>query len=374
MAVQFYIQSKENSLGKHSVYARIRTADLDLSIPTKISVLQRDWDKSKRRIKATSSIHPLLNAKLTEHKERLYDAYDLFRAGAISKEDLIQRVKSKKTSSLFTLLETYRIEKKPKTYSAYRTAVNAFTQALGLEEAPFESVNHASMSSCISKWKKTHSPTTINNYLRHLSIIMRDANRRGLTTVQFELYKSYFQRISELEVKSITKEAFTDAVQRATTKLEKDSLILFLLSYASRGLYFEDIITMKPKKGVFTHIRTKTGNRMAIDGLDGLIKELHSRIDVSELTEARRGKYQRTIKRLLGVPFKCARKTFDSYAVLGKVDYQVRIHLLGQRDSSIKRYYTNFQMKELQAEVNKAHRSVVYSFNCFESATALLAK
>ena len=113
---------------------------------------------------------------------------------------------------------------------------------------------------------------------------------------------------------------------------------------------------------------------MLIDGLDGLVLTLYNSIDLDELAHSRVRKYQTAIIKLINAPHKSARKTFDSYALLLGTDFQIRLHLLGQRDASIKRYYTNFEMVEIQKKVHSAHRDIVNHFGVGELTNVLLSK
>ena len=368
-----YLQSTSNKHNKHSIYFRIRVPEGSFTVPTKISVLRNDWDAKRSSIRPTNSLSNHLNARIREIHNRVEEAKDLYRAKAITFLELKARCTGVLCSNpLETILKTYREEKGVRTVQAYETALNALRRCLG-GNIGISDINYSTIHKALAYWKREElSPTTINTYVRHLVSLRNNAFKRNLVDSRIDKDRSFNQRVKELEIRSITKEQFRNAVLNAKTKTEIDALKLYLLSFISRGLYFGDFKTLNPTSGVFTHYRQKTGNRMLIDGLDGLILTLYDSIDMSELKHSRLRKYQTALTKILGAAHKTARKTFDSYALLLGVDFQIRLHLLGQRDRSIKRHYTNFEMKAIQNSVNDAHRKVVNHFGAYELAEDLL--
>jgi hypothetical protein len=371
MGIGIYLQSKSNKDSQHSLYLRVRNTSSSFTHPLGISLNKKDWDSKNMRVRPKHPLSCEFNKKLDSVRTVAYQSLDLNRAGVITTTELKERVLGRKTSTIKSLLDMYSVDKKTKTYVSYCTAYKSFKAITGA--TLFKQVNYDNISKAIIEWKRQgKSPSTINNYIRHLNCLKTDAYRRGMSVEPFVKYKSYHQRVAELEVKSITSEEFSTAIGKATTKVERDALTLYLLSFCTRGLYYSDFKTMNPKAVSFEHIRAKTGNRMTISGLDGLVSELYNTIDLKELEESRVGKYSKALNRVLGASFKSARKTYDSYALLCQTDFQIRLHLLGQRDSSIKKYYTNFEMKGIQEEVEKAHWRIINSFDVFEHALLLL--
>ena len=370
-----YLQTKSNRLNNHSLYFRIRVVEGNFTVSTKISINVSQWDANKSLIKANNPLYVELNKQLRKHRDRIEDAEALYRSNIIIYSELKDRCNGVLCSNpLETILQAYNTEKGVRTVQAYQTALNSFKKALS-SNITISDINYTNISRAISYWKRNKlSPTTINTYLRHLISLRNNAYKRNLVENPIEKDRSFRQRVKELEIKSITKEIFLEAVNLANTRTEVNSLKLYLLSFACRGLYFGDFRIMNPKRSVFTHYRHKTGNRMLIDGLDGLVLTLYNSIDLDELAHSRVRKYQTAIIKLINAPHKSARKTFDSYALLLGTDFQIRLHLLGQRDASIKRYYTNFEMVEIQKKVHSAHRDIVNHFGVGELTNLLLSK
>lgn len=361
-----YLQSKSNKHNKHAIYFRVRVSEGQFTVPTRISISKNNWDSRNSCIKNISNSIEL-NKIIREYLSRISGAEELYRAKAITFLELKARCTNKFSSNpLKDILEAYRQEKGVRTVQAYETSLNALRRCLG-DSINIEDINYSSIHRSISQWKREGlSPTSINTYVRHLISLRNNAYKRSLVSTRIDKDRSFKQRIKELEIKSITKEEFANAITKAKTRVEVDALKLYLLSFISRGLYFGDFKTLKPSEGVFLHYRQKTGNKMLIDGLDGLILTLYNSIDLNELKHSRIRKYQKAIIDLLGAPHKSARKTFDSYSLLLGVDFQIRLHLLGQRDRSIKRFYTNFEMSDIQKRVHESHRLVVEHFGAKE--------
>lgn len=364
-----YQQTFANSRKEHSLYVRVRTKGISLNIPLKFAVQKKYFDSKRKRIKNTHPLSIPFNKRIDEVSAKVYEAFQLYRADIISLEDFNNRLAKKQQRSIKHLLDIYKSEKKPNTFSLYQYSITAYERALN-KPIRFSDIMHSNITKAISKWKlEGLSPTSINTYIRHLGILKNDAHKRDYCSSGFTKYNAYTQRVEGLEIKSITSEQFKEAMRKVKTENERKALILYILSLMTRGMYFTDLQTMKPQHDTFTHYRHKTNNRMEIDGLDGLIVKLYDTMkdEVYQLP-----KYSKIIKRLLGVPFKTARKTYDSYALLNNIDFQVRIHLLGQRDASIKRHYTNFEMKEIRLKIRDANKLILDSFKAIDYANELL--
>ena len=71
------------------------------------------------------------------------------------------------------------------------------------------------------------------------------------------------------------------------------------------------------------------------------------------------------------VPFKVARKTFESYAAFLDVSAEVRYRLLGHQDRSIKSNYQNWEWDRLTEKVDEAHIKILKEFRVEEIWKAL---
>ena len=364
-----YLQTSVNKNKEHSLYVRVRAKGINISIPLKFAVQKKHFNTKRKRVRSSHPLSIPFNKRIDEVSAKIYESLQLYRADIITLEEFNNRLSKRTEKSIPHLMSIYKNEKKPNTYSIYQYSITAYERALN-KSIIFSDISHSSITKAISKWKTEGlSPTSMNTYIRHLGILKNDAYKRDYCSTPFTRQNAYNQRVERLEIKSITSEQFKEAMSRVKSENERKALILYLLSLMTRGMYFTDFQNMQPQRDVFTHFRHKTKNEMQIDGLDGLITALYDTIkdEVYQLP-----KYAKIIKRLLGVPFKTARKTYDSYALLNNVDFQIRIHLLGQRDQSIKRHYTNFEMNAIKQKIRDSNTLILDSFNAKEYAKELI--
>ena len=74
--------------------------------------------------------------------------------------------------------------------------------------------------------------------------------------------------------------------------------------------------------------------------------------------------YQKHCKKLLGVPFKNARKSFNNYARKLKISEEMRNILLGHVNTNIIKYYDDLSF--IEDEVHKAHISILREYGVSE--------
>ena len=67
-------------------------------------------------------------------------------------------------------------------------------------------------------------------------------------------------------------------------------------------------------------------------------------------------------KKLIGMPFKTARKTFESYALKLRISQDIRYKLLGHTDQTIKAHYQDWEWDELKEQVDEAHQEVLKEY------------
>ena len=76
--------------------------------------------------------------------------------------------------------------------------------------------------------------------------------------------------------------------------------------------------------------------------------------------------YTKRCRKIIDVPFKVARKTFESYALILDVSAEVRYRLLGHQDRSIKSNYQNWEWEKISDKVDEAHLKVLKEFRVEE--------
>lgn len=69
--------------------------------------------------------------------------------------------------------------------------------------------------------------------------------------------------------------------------------------------------------------------------------------------------YVKRSRKVVGLPFKTARKTFESFAMKLGISQEVRYRLLGHQDRTIKSSYQNWEWEDLIEIVDDAHMQVL---------------
>ena len=94
--------------------------------------------------------------------------------------------------------------------------------------------------------------------------------------------------------------------------------------------------------------------------------------DKSELHYNTWNVYSKHCKKLLGLSFKNARKSFSSHALKLKISADVRQVLLGHKNMSMLQYYDDLSV--LEEEVNEAHIGVLKAFEVEALVSLIEAK
>ena len=195
-----------------------------------------------------------------------------------------------------------------------------------------------------------------------------------------------------------------EAIPRANNIYDLQALYFYLLMFSLRGFYQADLVTMhqyetnvnepdlsdgsivlnSKKRKYIKHTRSKSGElmeiRMDVEPIFSLMYTIRDTIKIthSQKINKRTGKpfkkgadvyspnelegwffkydindttvhnnvwdvYQKSIKRLLGKPFKTARKTFESYALKLAISQDIRYKLLGHANPTIKAHYQDWE-------------------------------
>jgi len=226
------------------------------------------------------------------------------------------------------------------------------------------------------------------------------------------------------KIQTCTVEMFVNAIEKCKTIYQIQSLGFYLLMFATRGMYPADIVQIKKfnlrddisdsntefdslnegviKDGIFklqksgenflVHNRSKNRNRsnapmiIRIDQQTyklfiwlklSVILTHYNRVEVlgafddnlsifdydtdkSELHKNVWDVYSKQCKKLLGLSFKNARKSFSSHAMKLKTDADTRQILLGHKNMSMLQYYDDLSV--LEEAVNEAHIGVLKAF------------
>lgn len=233
------------------------------------------------------------------------------------------------------------------------------------------------------------------------------------------------KKVSSIKIIETVKTAdFLEAIPKANDIYDIQALFFYLSMFCLRGLYQADIVTMHKyannldindseagwdKRRFIKHERSKSGELMEIKvniypthNIIAILALLVERIH-KQKTNKRTGKpfkkggynvmpkkmsdgwifaydindnlihknvwdvYQKRIKKLLGKPFKTARKTFESYALKLAISQDIRYKLLGHANPTIKTHYQDWEWDELKLQVDEAHSNVYKSKEIYKA-------
>ena len=399
MGAGLYLKNYRGKDGRTQLEIRVRHKKLQYVKTLDIRVHPKDWDAKNLRIKGGL---PQVNAKLSDLREGMLDAWDMYEANIYTWEELIRRVNggSKKVDVESFIEDVYKYEKTQSTYITYKNCISAYKAILGYKSIQFTDVNYSNITSAINKWKtKGLSPSSINTYVTHIGSVVNEAHRRGLAPEAFIKHKTYRQKITTRVIKTVTTEDMLNAIPRVKDIYDFQTLSLWLLQFSLRGLYVKDIAQMYKhdklneddydKDRYVLHKRSKTGEPMHIlyscEPTEDILLALKNSFKITHPTKCSNTMnalelliydtedvrvhknvwdvYQKRCTKILGYSFKTARKTFESTAMLLDVSSPIRYKLLGHVDSSIKRNYLNWEWDKLSVKVDDAHKAVIDSFN-----------
>ena len=225
------------------------------------------------------------------------------------------------------------------------------------------------------------------------------------------------------KINTATSEEIIAGIEKCETIKDWQSVALWVVMFATRGMYLADIVKFKEDnvedgedfatwyddKVVLRHRRSKTDHtsnadmlidisvpiQMLIESLKKNFVYTHYLNDPSLIGDpndclsifgykpnANYSKhvsfwryYQKKIKSLTGYTFKEARKTFNTQAKALKVTQDIRKILLGQKgDPLLSGHYDNNDIPVIKKQVDEAHEATLAAFELEEIISGLLIK
>ena len=310
-------------------------------------------------------------------------------------------------------------------YNTYEGVVQAVFKEAGRDNILLGDLTNEFIDKCVQGWKKRLSNSSVRTYLTHLGKIKNLAYQKGLISEPFIRRDEWkVKRGSSIKIiETVKTEDFLEAIPRANNIYDLQALYFYLLMFSLRGFYQADLVTMhqyetnvnepdlsdgsivlnSKKRKYIKHTRSKSGElmeiRMDVEPIFSLMYTIRDTIKIthSQKINKRTGKpfkkgadvyspnelegwffkydindttvhknvwdvYQKSIKRLLGKPFKTARKTFESYALKLAISQDIRYKLLGHANPTIKAHYQDWEWDELKQQVDEAHQLVLKEY------------
>ena len=408
MGVRLYLKPP-NKDGTSLIYLRakkgIKTFTKSLSITVKAS----DWNSRNYQVKGNALNSIVINRKLNKIIENMNLSWSSFENEIYSWDELCRNLgQGSPQKDVGSFLETvYKPRMKLVTYQSYKYSYGALLKVLGVKSITFKELNYNNIGKAVSIWKNEgKSPNTIDTYLKHIGVIINEAYDRGMITFRFEKKKKWRVKKNTGNIESAKTEELLNAINNVNDIYDFQTFAFWLLMFCMRGLYPTDIAKMHhydltldddipynidiSKNRYVKHKRSKTGEPMRILYSCKPTEEIMNSLQVSiAMTHLNRSKkfpdvypkgdlhplmffdypeelhknvwdvYIKRSRKVVGLPFKTARKTFESFALKLGISQEIRYRLLGHQDRTIKRYYQNWEWDEMIDLVDEAHMQVL---------------
>ena len=408
MGVGLYLKPV-NKDGRSLIYLRAKKGTKVFQKSTSITIKPSDWLTRNYQAKGTALNSIIINRKLIEITNNMNLAWSLFENDSYTWDELCRRLNggSPEEGVEGFIEDVLKPRMKLTTYQSYKYSYKALLKVLDVSTMSFKELNYDAIDKAVMIWKNQEkSPSSIETYLKHLGVIINEANDRGIVNYRFEKKKKWRVKKHTKVVESATTEQLLDSIKNVNNIYDFQAFAFWLLMFCMRGLYPRDIIKMhlhelvneseQDEKRYVKHKRSKTGEPMNIlyscEPTEQIINSLQCSITYTHLNRSSSypdvypkgwhtlmmfeykeeehknvwDVYTKRCRKIIGVPFKVARKTFESYALLLDVSAEVRYRLLGHQDRSIKSSYQNWEWDRISAKVDEAHLKVLKEFRVEE--------
>ena len=408
MGVGLYLKPV-NKDGRSLIYLRAKKGTKVFQKSTSITIKPSDWLTRNYQAKGTALNSIIINRKLIEITNNMNLAWSLFENDSYTWDELCRRLNggSPEEGVEGFIEDVLKPRMKLTTYQSYKYSYKALLRVLDVSTMSFKELNYDAIDKAVMIWKNQEkSPSSIETYLKHLGVIINEANDRGIVNYRFEKKKKWRVKKHTKVVESATTEQLLDSIKNVNNIYDFQAFAFWLLMFCMRGLYPRDIIKMhlhelvneseQDEKRYVKHKRSKTGEPMNIlyscEPTEQIINSLQCSITYTHLNRSSSypdvypkgwhtlmmfeykeeehknvwDVYTKRCRKIIGVPFKVARKTFESYALLLDVSAEVRYRLLGHQDRSIKSSYQNWEWDRISAKVDEAHLKVLKEFRVEE--------
>lgn len=328
------------------------------------------------------------------------------------------------TESVDSYLDTFVKKQKAKntTYLDYKATLGAFRKNMGWDKNRPITFNDLTNYSTLVEFRnnalKNVKATSYNSYLKKIKAICNDAYDNQ---VIFE--RPYFsKRLSVKGAKrnapnTLASGKLLEGIKSCKSIYELQAMCIYLLSFMTRGMYFADLVKFKSSKlrnefddeefndeGDITqlcqggydyiiHDRSKNEGRssstmvirvdtdtltmftlmkrsvwcthydrryrLGLDNTDPLSFFGYD-VDNTNLHKGVYDIYQKKIRKILGVPAKSARATFNNYARMLHISEDMRNILLGHVNTNIIKHYDDLSV--IENEVHNAHMKVLEEY------------
>ena len=425
MGVGLYLKGV-NKDGRSPIFLLAKKGGKQFKKSLQLKVKPSDWNNRTYQVNGNAVDSIIVNRKLTEITNNMNLAWSLYESGSYTWDELCVKLgggNAATNENLQGFLETVLKAKydNRNSYNTYEGVVQAVFKEAGNDKILLADLTNEFIDKCVQGWKKRLSPTSVRTYLTHIGKIKNLAYQKGLISEPFIRRDEWkVKKGSSIKiVETVKAEDFLEAIPKANDIYDIQALFFYLLMFCLRGFYQADIVTMHKypnnlaindreagwdKRRYIRHERSKSGELMEIKiniypthniiaVLALLVEQTHKqKINQRTGKPFKKGNYdvlpkkmsdgwifaydinntvvhknvwdiyQKRIKKLLGKPFKTARKTFESYALKLAISQDIRFKLLGHANPTIKAHYQDWEWDELKKQVDEAHDLVLKEY------------
>ncbi|MDC1060997.1 phage integrase SAM-like domain-containing protein [Flavobacteriaceae bacterium] len=401
MGFGIYIKSGKNKDGRSPLFIKITSQEKVFKKNIGLLIKKEDWNARTYQVKRGSVGSAQVNRKLNAFISKAKEAWVLFESGAYEWEELCARMSGgdSKADVMGFIEDVFKPKMKLTSYNSYKYSLLAFMKVLGLKSVSFNDLNFSKIDKAVGLWKLNNlSGSSIETYLKHIGVIVNEAYERKLIGEPFKKKAKWRVKKTDNIIETATSAELLENVKNVNDIYDYQTFAFWLLMFSMRGLYprdfdqmhqHEQIIDCKTgAKRYVKHRRSKTGELMTILISLDPIEEIWNAIKGS-LYYTHKGNakvypkewralqffeydekdhrnvwdvYTKRSRKVVGFPFKVARKTFETYALKLDVSTEVRYRLLGHQDRTIKKNYQNWEWDDMVEIVDKAHLKVMDEF------------
>ena len=401
MGFGIYIKSNKNKDGRAPLFLKFNSEKKSFKKNIGILVKKSDWNKRTYQVKIDSLGSKQINSRLNDIVFKAKESWSLYESGAYNWEELQSRVMggNSKKDVLGFLEDVFKPKMRLASYNTYRYSIKALMKALHINQISFKDLNNLNIDRAIEQWKNNNlSSKSIETYIKHIGVVINEAYDRRIIGEPFKKKSKWKVKKTSLVVETATTSELLNNIQNIKDIYDYQTFGFWLLMFSMRGLYPRDFDKMylneqiinceAGAKSYVKHKRSKTGELMTIltsckpteelfNALKASIyythrnnpkaypKEFNS-LQLFEYDEENHRNiwdvYTKRSRKIVGFPFKVARKTFETYALKLNVSTEVRYRLLGHQDRTIKSHYQNWEWEDMIELVDDAHLRVLEEF------------
>ena len=401
MGFGIYIKSGKNKDGRSPLFIKITSQKKVFKKNIGLLIKKEDWNARTYQVKKGSVGAVQINRRLNTFLSKAKEGLVLFESGAYEWEELCARMSGgdSKADVMGFVEDVFKPKMRHASFNSYKYSLLAFMKVLELKTVSFKDLNFSRIDKAVGLWKQNNlSGSSIETYLKHIGVIVNEAYERKLIGEPFKKRVKWRVKKTDNIIETATSAELLENVKNVKDIYDYQTFAFWLLMFSMRGLYPRDFDQMylheqiidceAGAKRYVKHKRSKTGELMNIliscKPLDELFNALKASIYYTHSgnPKAYPGEwrflqffeyeekdhrnvwdvYTKRSRKVVGFPFKVARKTFETYALKLNISTEIRYRLLGHQDRTIKKHYQNWEWEDMIKLVDEAHLKVLTEF------------